>query len=130
MRQFAGAIRTAKAKSRIESIDKMAGSIGHPLRKEGISIILFGDSAVEEETKPDSDMIDDNIQIGKAVGDNRRAIEATPIEQYLDGEFRTDTYPGDLDSEYQLDYFIDGSIRTKYIGEIVRFPEDEGLLWL
>jgi hypothetical protein len=119
MRQFAGAIRTAKAKSRIESIDKMAGSIGHPLRKEGISIILFGDSAVEEETKPDSDMIDDNIQIGKAVGDNRRAIEATPIEQYLDGEFRAVPYPGDLDSEYQLDYFIDGSIRTKYIGEIV-----------
>jgi hypothetical protein len=105
--------------SKLSIIDDLAEGIGAPLRDEDISVILFGDSPVEEETRPDSDMTEDDMQIGRALNDFRRVIEAIPLEKNWSEEFRKINPIQSKDSEFAIDYFIDGSIRTKYVGELV-----------
>ncbi len=113
-------------RTKLSSIDELAEGIGAPLKEDDVSVILFGDSQIEEENRPDSDMIEDDSQIGRALGDFRRVIEAIPIEKDWNEEFRQiSTESQNLESDYYLDYFIDGSIRTKYIGELVT-PQGSG----
>jgi hypothetical protein len=106
-------------RTKLDAIDQIANAVGDPLRREEISISFFGDSIIEEETRPDTDMRDDDRQIANAIGDFRRAIEAFPIEENWRTEFREIKPPLELDQEYPLDYFIDGCIRTKYLGELI-----------
>jgi len=112
-------------RTKLEAIDQIANAVGDPLRREEISVSFFGDSTIEEETRPDTDMRDDDRQIADAIGDFRRAIEAFPIEENWRTEFREIKPPPELDQEYSLDYFIDGSIRTKYVGELI-MPQGSG----
>ena len=107
------------ANSKLSIIDDLAEGIGAPLRDEDISVILFGDSPVEEETRPDSDMMEDDIQIGRALKNFRGTIEAIPLEKNWSEEFRRINPLASLNPEFAIDYFIDGSIRTKYVGELV-----------
>ena len=115
-------------KSRLEIIDEMASSIGTPLKSEDVSIVLFGDSPIEEETRPDADMVEDEVQISKAIGNYKRAIEAFPIEDF--SEFRKIPLSKAINEEYTLDYFIDGSIRTKYLGELINSNGTGGALMI
>lgn len=106
-------------RTKLSAIDELAEGIGSPLKDEDISVILFGDSPVEEESRPDADMIEDDSQIAKALGDFRRTIEASPIEMGWKSDFRKIPISEEKESEFSLDYFIDGSIRTKYVGELI-----------
>jgi|GEM_PF-1134626 len=112
-------------RTKLEAIDQIANAVGDPLKREEISVSFFGDSTIEEETRPDTDMRDDDRQIADAIGDFRRAIEAFPIEQNWRTEFRKINLSVELDRKYSLDYFIDGSIRTKYVGELI-MPQGSG----
>jgi len=116
--------------TKLGSIDQIAEVIGRHLKEEDISVVLFGDSPIEEETRPDIDMIDDNNQIGRALGDFRRTIEAIPIENNWNTEFRKININEGLNNEYLLNYFIDGSIRTKYLGELITSNGSGGALML
>lgn len=110
-------------------IDKLADGIGTPLKNEDISIVLFGDSPIEEETRPDSDMIEDEIQISRALGNSKRVIEAFPIEDFS-ADFRKVPFLETVNEDYALEYFIDGSIRTKYLGEIITANGTGGALMI
>jgi len=116
--------------TKLRSIDQIAEVIGRQLKEEDISVVLFGDSPIEEETRPDIDMIDDNNQIGRALGDFTRTIEANPIENNWNTEFRKININEGLNKEYLLNYFIDGSIRTKYLGELIMRNGSGGALML
>ncbi|MEM0195792.1 MAG: hypothetical protein QXJ24_05705, partial [Thermoplasmatales archaeon] len=105
--------------NRIQFIDAIARKIGEPLKTEEVEISLFGDSPIEETQRPDSDMIEDDTQIRRTIGNSRGYIEAESIEAKKPEDF-SDVIDEKNDSvDFRLDYFIDGSIRTKYIGELL-----------
>ncbi|MEM3191826.1 MAG: hypothetical protein QW292_07010 [Candidatus Parvarchaeota archaeon] len=105
--------------NRIQFIDAIARKIGEPLKKEEVEISLFGDSPIEETQRADIDMIEDDTQIRQTIGNSRGYIEAESIEEKKPEDF-SDVIDEKNDSvDFRLDYFIDGSIRTKYIGELL-----------
>ena len=89
--------------SKLSIIDDLAEGIGAPLRDEDISVILFGDSPVEEETRPDGDMTEDDMQIGRALNDFRRVIGAIPLEKNWSEEFRKINPNQSKTSEFAID---------------------------
>ena len=105
--------------TRIDLIDLIGKKIGEPLKNEEAEISLFGDSPLEETQRPDMDMLEDDDQISKALGSRRRFIEAESISNDLPENFKSIIDDKNDDEEFYLEYFIDGSIRTKYIGEIL-----------
>ncbi len=105
--------------NRIELIDLIAKKIAEPLKKEEAEISLFGDSPLEETQRPDMDMLEDDEQIRKALGSGRRFIEAESLTNDKPEDFKSVVDETNDDKEFYLEYFIDGSIRTKYIGEIL-----------
>lgn len=105
--------------NRLELIDFIAKKIAEPLKNEEAEISLFGDSPLEETQRPDIDMLEDDDQIRRTLGNGKRFIEAESITNDKPEEFKSVVDDRNDDEEFYLQYFIDGSIRTKYIGEIL-----------
>lgn len=112
-------VKERKICTKIEHIDGIGKAMGTILRSPGIDISLFGDSILEESQAPDIDLIEDDNQIAKLLGDKRRYIEASIIEDNKKPENFSDvTCKQNYDDNFRIEYAIDGSIRTKYMGEI------------
>lgn len=105
--------------TKIDFIDMIAKKIAKPLKKEEAEISLFGDSPLEETQRPDIDMLEDDEQIRRMLGNRRGFIEAESINEEIPENFKSVVNEKNDDENFYLEYFIDGSIRTKYIGEIL-----------
>ena len=110
---------SAPISNRIDLIDWIAKRIAEPLKKEEAEISLFGDSPLEETQRPDMDMLEDDDQIRRTLGSGKRFIEAESLANEKPEYFKSVVDERNDDEEFYLEYFIDGSIRTKYIGEIL-----------
>ncbi len=66
--------------------------VAEPLKKEEAEVSLFGDSPLEERQGPDVDMLEDDDQNRKTVGNKKEEIEAESIEN----QSRSDLQPQDM----------------------------------
>jgi len=100
-------------------LDRIGHNIGQALSENDLEFSAFGDSPVEEMTRPEADMIEDDLQISAFTGSGRRVVEAIPLEPRPPEDFRQVTQAGGTERNFKIDLCIDGSLRTKYMGEIL-----------
>jgi hypothetical protein len=104
-------------KNRFSLLDNFGKIIGNVLRTEKFGFSSFGDSPVLEENLPDADMIDDENQMRKLF--KGEIAQASPLEETFKEDFKDISKNENYNPKYEITHFIDGSLRTKYIGEIM-----------
>lgn len=99
--------------------DLLGKDIGKALKDGGVDLALFGDSPIEEQSRPEIDMIEDDVQIRELIGKKNRVVEAEPLGGKVPEDFRNMLADSNFDQDYTVDFCIDGSLRTKYMGELI-----------
>lgn len=102
--------------SAVVNLDEFGEKLGDILKSGAAEFLMFGDSTFEESVPPDSDMIEDDLRIKQALPKGTRSIEAIALQNEIPENFVT--IP--RDEKITIRRFVDGSIRTKYMGEVLR----------
>jgi hypothetical protein len=103
--------------NRLELFENAVKMLGKIFKDEHYDVSLFGDSPIMEESYPDTDMVEDENQLRSIFGGD--IPQAIPVEQNYNDIFIDVNKKDHYSDEYKLTHFIDGSLRTKYIGELI-----------